>query len=287
MRPASYAVGAIALALLPSCKHAAPTPVLTADVHVVSNSVLPSAPDDPIWNTTPAHHERLLPQDMVDPRLMTPSTPEVAVQAITNGTEVVFRLAWADTTQSDVPDTGRFSDACAVQLPSTAAADIPAPQMGESGRPVEITYWSAAMQASVNGRPDNINAIHPNAPPFHYPFEAAPLKSGSPEQAEAARRYAPAKAVGNVVSGPYDRPVQDLIAEGPGSLRPAQKTTSQGKGVRTKTGWEVVIRRAWPAGLQSARQSQVAFAVWEGAHQEAGARKMRTAWVPLSVEAQK
>ena len=33
--------------------------------------------------------------------------------------------------------------------------------------------------------------------------------------------------------------------------------------------------------------SQVAFAVWQGAHGEVGARKMRSAWIPLALEAGK
>jgi hypothetical protein len=34
-------------------------------------------------------------------------------------------------------------------------------------------------------------------------------------------------------------------------------------------------------GFSNATPSQIAFAVWEGAHTEVGARKMRTGWVPL------
>ena len=38
---------------------------------------------------------------------------------------------------------------------------VPAPQMGEAGRSVEITYWSAAWQAIVDGRGDTIQDVYP------------------------------------------------------------------------------------------------------------------------------
>jgi hypothetical protein len=53
--------------------------------------------------------------------------------------------------------------------------------------------------------------------------------------------------------------------------------------VRTANGWAVVIARPMPAGLAPNVRTAVAFAVWDGAAREAGARKMRTIWVPLSV----
>jgi DMSO reductase family type II enzyme heme b subunit len=88
------------------------------------------------------------------------------------------------------------------------------------------------------------------------------------------------------MAGPRDRPVQDLIATGPGTLVPAGQTRSNGRGVRTKDGWAVVLRRPMPAGLAPATRTQVAFAVWEGSgsHDEVGARKMRTGWVQLAME---
>ena len=92
-----------------------------------------------------------------------------------------------------------------------------------------------------------------------------------------------AKAGNNPISGPRATAVQDLVVEGPGTLRPA-KPQSSGGGKRGDAGWSVVLVRPLPQGLAPGARTQVAFAVWEGANQEAGARKMRTAWVPLAVE---
>jgi hypothetical protein len=153
--------------------------------------------------------------------------------------------------------------------------------MGETGRTVQISYWRADWQAVVDGRPDSITGIYPNAKPDHYPFEAESLKKDPQVQQETALRYAPARALGNYRQGPRTQPVEDLIAEGPGTLSPNPQTFSKGKGVRTKTGWAVVITRPLPEGFSKEKPSQIAFAIWEGSRGETGARKMRTGWVNL------
>ena len=262
-------------------------PVSESEVKAVLEKTIPSNIDDKVWEQIPVHHAKLLLQDMVEPRLMQASTAIVDVQSITDGQKIIFRLNWNDPTLDDVPGPGRFGDAVAVQLPAAPTPDVPAPQMGENGKPVEITYWSAIFQAMVNGRKDDIQAIYPYANVGHYPFDAAPLKSGSATQQEMAKRYAPARSLENAMSGPRTVPVQDLIAEGPGTLRAAEKILSNGSGKHSQAGWTVVIVRPFPSGVQLGGRTQVAFAVWEGSHQEVGAKKMRTAWIPLSLGSSK
>jgi DMSO reductase family type II enzyme heme b subunit len=257
-------------------------PVAT-EVVAVHHGALPTDPADAAWGRAPSFTAPLVPQDMVEPRLTAPSTREVRVRALTDGARVAFRLDWVDPTQDDRPATGSFSDACAVQLPAKVEPDVPAPQMGETGRPVELSYWRASWQAVVDGRPDTITAIHPNAVVDHYPFDAAPLQPGSPEQQAMAARYAPARLLGNDMAGPREQPVQDLTAEGPGTLSPAP-ARSEGRGLRSEDGWSVVVARPLPEGMAPGRRGQIAFAVWDGAKEEAGARKMRSVWVPFTVE---
>jgi DMSO reductase family type II enzyme heme b subunit len=84
------------------------------------------------------------------------------------------------------------------------------------------------------------------------------------------------------MAGPREKPVQDLIAEGPGTLTAASSTTSDGRGERSEDGWTVVITRLLPEGFDTAAPAQVAFAVWEGSQEEVGARKMRTPWITLT-----
>ncbi len=267
-----------------SCSSGVP-PGSPSEVAALHAAALPTDPGDTIWKKAPVYTAALLQQDMVEPRLLEQSTGKVEVQAITDGKGIVFRLQWIDASKDDLPGVGRFSDACAVQLPAQVQGDMPAPQMGESGKGVEITYWRAFWQSAVDGREDTIKALYPGAAVDHYPFEAAPLEKGSEAQREAEKRYAPARALENPMAGPRKSPVQDLVAEGPGTIRPAPETRSSGRGVRTADGWAVVLQRPLPAGLGLGGRSQVAFAVWEGGHLEAGSRKMRSVWVPLALEA--
>jgi hypothetical protein len=271
------------LAALAACGGAATAPN-PAEVSAVRRAAIVSDPHAKEWDAVPEFRAALQVQDMVEPRLLEASTPEVRVRAMSDGRQVAFRLEWPDATRNDLPGTGRFSDACAVQLPATNEANVPAPQMGEPGRPVEISYWRAFWQATVDGRPDTINAIFPAATVDAYPFDAPPLVQGSPEQQAMAARYAPARAVGNLMAGPRKSPVQDLIGEGPSTLRPAPESRSTGGGARTESGWAVVIVRPLPAGVMPGGRSEIAFAVWDGADDEAGARKMRTGWIPLAFE---
>ena len=257
--------------------------VSLSEVLAVHSQQLPSDPTDAAWKSAPVHTAALVLQDMVEPRLLAASTPSVRVQAITDGVSVAFRLAWTDSTRDDAPATSQFVDACAVQLPQLAGSDLPAPQMGESGRSVEMTYWSASWQAEVNGRGNSIQDLYPNAAVDHYPFEAPTLEPGAPAQQEMERRYAPAKA-SNRLQHPADRPVQDLFAEGPGTITPAPETRSNGQGRWAKQNWEVVLVRPLPDTLLGQPNSQVAFAIWNGSRDEVGARKMRSVWIPLTLE---
>ena len=258
-------------------------PAHTNEVVSIPAAGLPLNPGDSAWNGAPVHLAKLLLQDLVEPRLMKASTPEVQVRSLHNGAEIAFRLEWNDPSLNDLPGPGRFLDGCAVQLPGKIEANPPDPQMGAAAQPVEITFWRADWQASVNGRKDTIQSLFPNAAVDHYPFEAKSLQPGSAAQRDMAQRYAPAEAVGNRRVGPRQFPVEDLIAEGPGSLAPNPNGASRGQGTRSKNGWTVVLKRRYPQGLTPKVRTQIAFAVWEGSAKEVGARKMRSGWVPLAV----
>lgn len=257
------------------------------EVIAVSVAQLPSGPADAAWDAAPEYVAKLIPQDLIEPRLAQPSTPEVRVQALTNGTEIAFRLRWVATEQHDTAGPGAFVDACAIQVPTRLMPNPPAPQMGEAANSVQIAYWRADWQAWVNGRADNIKSIYPNAEITHYPFQAPSLEQGSTEQKEMARRYAPADAVGNRRQGPRQSSVESLLAEGPGTLTPNPAVAVKGSGVRTQDGWAVMIVRPVPDGLAPKTRTSVAFAIWQGVKKEAGARKMRSGWAPLAIREKK
>jgi DMSO reductase family type II enzyme heme b subunit len=266
-----------------ACGGTSTPPASTAEVVAVARGAIALDPGSEAWRDVPEFRAALIPQDMVEPRLLVPSTPEVRVKAMSDGRRIAFCLEWADASRDDLPGVSKFSDACAVQLPAKVEPDVPAPQMGEPGKSVEVSYWRAFWQSSADGRPDTIAALYPNAAIDHYPFQAPSLAEGSPEQREMARRYAPARALENAMAGPRVRPVEDLVGDGPGTLHPGTQAT-EGRGARGEGSWSVVFARPLPSGLTPGGRGQVAFAVWDGAREEAGARKMRTAWVPLHLE---
>jgi hypothetical protein len=278
-------VFALALAAAASaCGRGGKPPISPSEVRALGVERVPASPDDPAWRTAPLHAAQLLPQDVVEPRLLASTTAILHVQALTDGRAVAFRLSWAAPARSDLAVPGRFVDACAVQLPASPGPEVPAATMGETGQIVEISYWSAAWQAVVDGRAtDDIQALYPNARVDHYPFDSASLTKGSPEQLAMARRFAPAFAAGNRMAGPRTTPVEDLVSEGPGTLRPAPRSVSTGAGKPTPEGWAVVISRPLPSGVAPGGRSQVAFAIWQGALGEVGGRKMRTPWIALDV----
>lgn len=283
-KPKALTPALLVLLLAAGCnKAAAPA----TEVIAMTVAQLPAGPADAAWANAPEYPAKLIPQDLVEPRLAQASTPEVRVQALTNGTEIAFRLRWVDPIASDAETAGHFVDACAVQVPAKLMPNPPAPQMGEAGNSVQIAYWRADWQAWVNGRADNIKSIYPNAEITHYPFQASSLPPGSPEQKEMAKRYAPADAVGNRRQGPRESAVESLLAEGPGTLTPNPAVAVHGTGVRTQDGWAVMIVRPLPDGLGIKTRTSVAFAIWQGANKEAGARKMRSGWAPLSIREKK
>lgn len=284
MKPIRTAAGIVAgLVLLAGCAVRTQPVATTPSVSVPQDAQL-NRPTDSLWRRVPVHPAPLTLQDVVEPRLPKSSTPEVRVQASTNGSRVFFRLEWDDPTKDDLPGVGRFADAVAIQVPARTEPSAPAPEMGEPDHPVEISYWSAFWQATVDGRPHEIQAIYPRARVDHYPFQTPGMAAGSPQQAEMEMLYSPARAVGNTMAGPRTQSVQDLLAEGPGTLRPAPQAISRGQGFRTNRGWAVVFSRPLPEGWSPGQPMNLAFAVWQGSAGEVGSRKMRSEWIPIPIE---
>ena len=276
--PLTVLVGAAIVA--GGCRRQAVAPP-PQEIQVLMVKELPTDPTDSIWGQTQELHIPLLLQDLVEPRLLQPSTPYVVVRALYDGHRLAFRLEWEDATENADPGIAAFSDACAVQLPQKVEAVLPAPQMGEKGHPVQITLWKAVWKKGPLFE-KGIQAVYPNAAVGHYPFQAASLVPGSTAQEEMALRYAPARRLGNDVASVPEKGAQDIVAEGPGTITPVQKN-SQAQAVRTPRGWAVVIVRDPPEGFSPDSGTHVAFAIWDGAHQEIGSRKMRSAWIPLRV----
>jgi hypothetical protein len=89
-------------------------PVRTNEVVIIPARSIPASPVDPVWDSAPEHLGKLLPQDLVEPRQLKATTPEVRVRSVSSGSDVAFRLEWTDPSQSDMPGPSKFLDACGV-----------------------------------------------------------------------------------------------------------------------------------------------------------------------------
>lgn len=245
--------------------------------------------DDPaskLWQQAAEHPTPLLMQNLTEPMLAEPGVELVKVRALHNGQWVVFRLEWSDPTQDLIPTAGRSSDAAALQFPLAPNGDVPDAAMGQQGKGVRIWYWKAVWQddaaRSRTGGADRIASLYPNAAIDHYPFQANPAA-----RAEMEKRYAPARAAANPVTGPVGGgAVQVLMAEGFGNTRIAPAQQSRGSGRWVNGRWMITIARPLRGGtelgdLQVGKRSYVAFAIWDGSKAHAGSRKMRSEWTPL------
>jgi DMSO reductase family type II enzyme heme b subunit len=234
-------------------------------------------PASAAWDEATEYEAALVMQNVSPPMLQQPSIPRVKVRALHDRNWVVFRLEWEDRSRNELMGPSIFSDAAAVQLPRDRGS-MPGPMMGHPGAPVRLIYWKAAWQT-----PDMLAALHPNKPPTSYPYEPATTE----HRAAMELQYAPARATGNPnVVRRGDTPVMVGEAEMFGSFTAVRDVEADGRGVYETGRWRVVLGAAVGVvnGPLSPGESQVAFALWEGAAKNVGGRKMRSeAWVRLVV----
>jgi hypothetical protein len=289
-QPPGSVVAALALPLVAAagCAKAAsgPAPTPTEAQAVDVGGGLPSTdPKAKVWDTAPEHVAKLLLQDQTEPKLLEPAVSAMRVRALHDGTWIAFRLQWDDKTRDLLAEQGRSCDSVAVQIPVEAGGNVPDGAMGQRGRPVRIHLWKASWQTLLDSGGDPVALLYPNAHNDHYPYERAEPKA----RAEMETRYAPARAAGNPIGLPRrDSPVQDLVAEGFGTLTPLSEQTSLGRGSHDGERWTVTIARRLDRGereaLRAGARTYLALAVWDGGAGNTGSRKMRSGWIPLAVQ---
>lgn len=299
-RPAAVLllVPVLALIAAPGCEPRGPAAAAAAPpakelrIAFLRAGALPALdPTAAAWDEARETAVALLPQDVTEPRLLEKGVETLRLRALHDGARVAFRLEWADAAPDGLVDVSRQTDACAIELPATGAkGPLPDSMMGEKGKPVHIAFWRFASQERAAGKPHGVAALYPNAAIDHYPPLAAKDEA---TRAEMETRYAHARAAGNPVATERDRSaVEDLVAEGFGTLAPAPaaERTSAGAGVHEGGRWRVVISR--PLDLAPGSRTQVrpgasgfvAVAVWDGRAGHVGAKKMRSIWIPMEVE---
>jgi hypothetical protein len=225
----------------------------------------------------------LLPQLITTPAAMTPSVAELTVRAVRNDDHAGFLLEWPDPSANWRTGIDRFGDIAAIAFPvSPPGSPLPAPFMGNPGGRVQILQWRADWQTDLERGPLTVAELYPNAyPPDFHPEDHLPPAVGS--------KYLGAAGAGNAMSERHALSVQDLMAEGFGSLTPRGTQSAKGSARHDGAAWHVVITRPLAsdgdssAALAPGSSTSLAVAVWDGEKREVGSRKAWAGWVPLEI----
>ncbi|MHC4564889.1 MAG: ethylbenzene dehydrogenase-related protein [Planctomycetota bacterium] len=285
--PVSFLATALMIVFIAGCAAEAEKPKSSSKGVVASymeDGIGEASPASAAWDVAQEATLPLLTQDLTDPKLVDPTLSEISVKALCDGQSLAIRIEWEDSTEDAIDDGNRFSDAVAIQLPPAPGGEVPDPTMGQADKPVSIHLWKASYERQLELGEWSLQQTFPNATVDHYPFDAA--KEGESEK--LTRTYTIAVAADNPIAGKRTSSVDDLKAQGFGTLEHMPIQTSTGSGSHQGSRWAVVISRplsvaGWmhEAGLKPGENTFVAFAIWDGNSGQSGSRKMRTAWVPL------
>jgi hypothetical protein len=245
---------------------------------------------DDVWKTAPAYKQPLQRQFLIEPKPADVGVKEVLVQSIHDGTYIAFRLVWKDPVRNDDPKIMNFSDGASLQFP-VKKDPLPEYFMGELNKPVHIMYWKAWRSADRKNGFQNAKTAYPNMAVDLYQFDY-PVKGKGTEKTQAEKDlFTPGKAAGNPVSLAHKEIIEELSAEGGGTLKAKSVENTTGEAEWKNGEWTVVFRR--PLSVEDAGSVQfkpgekmpVAFAVWEGGRKESAGRKaVSPAWAEVKVE---
>ncbi|HSI97158.1 MAG TPA: ethylbenzene dehydrogenase-related protein [Gaiellaceae bacterium] len=249
------------------------------------NSALPATdPGARAWRDTPRSLVPLLPQQIVQPHLERAGVGELYVRALSNAVEVALLLEWDDDAVDDLDGIRRYHDAVAIQLP-VQAADAPPPlTMGGPGSPVHILQWRATWQRDIDsGGKTGVDQIYPEVVHDVMPDDVLPPTT--------AQLYWVGREAGNPLSK-VDRstPVEEVVAEGFGTVTHLPSQTARGHGIHDGGRWRVIVavpsaRPGVGEALAPGTSWPISFAVWLGSDENRGGRKHIANWQTLQIEA--
>ncbi|MFQ5912432.1 MAG: ethylbenzene dehydrogenase-related protein [Nitrospinota bacterium] len=259
---------------------------------------LPSNPMDPLWSKVPATR---IPLMLLWQRRR--ASEGVTVRAVHNGRRLALLLEWEDLKpDARLIRNQDYSDGAAVQF-SLSAKPPPFP-MGDKGRPVNIWYWRADRQMDL-ARFRDVEDVYSRLVADDYQSDISRYPRGHldvpqhlrPLQILSAPAHNPTFlsgwAAGNPVSYPWRfSPIEDLNAEGFGTLTPQEEKGQniRGVGFWVAGAWKVVFERdlaskdPFDVKLKPGGSVPVAFAVWDGSQQDRDGQKAVTTWYTLRLK---
>jgi hypothetical protein len=263
-----------------------PEPAVTG-VPIVASYVDSAPTDDPgadAWVGAQRVLVPLVPQQLVPPYLAKAGLAEMDVRALHDGKALAFLLEWEDEIVDDLDGIRRYHDAVAVQLPARRSAAPPALTMGAPGSPVHILQWRATWQRDIDsGGKTGVDQIYPEVVHDVMPDDVLPP--------DTAQLYWVGREAGNPLSQVVrTTPVEEVVAEGFGSVTHLQTQSAVGHGIHEDGAWHVVVgvpsvRTGIGDPLAPGTSWPIAFAVWLGSDENRGGRKHIADWQTLVLEA--
>ncbi len=228
-------------------------------------------PGNPLWEDVPVQNIHTMPlnarRDPID---------QIQFQSVANDEGIAFRLVWEDSQPDRTSSRHQdFKDAIAMEfalgegLLHKHGHNEPFFGMGNRGKVVNIWQWRADWQTEIETKEKLEYATKGmDMDTMIFGGEANPVDALNPFR---------------------DVPVEELNAEGFGTLTPQPQTKQNvlGKGVWKEGKWSVVLFRTldslnkWDIKFQRKNPVLVAFAIWDGQHQDRNGRKVISMWQRL------
>ncbi|MBI3326774.1 MAG: c-type cytochrome [Nitrospinae bacterium] len=249
---------------------------------------IPLDPGAAAWHKAQPLAVPTYPQVTTAPMERRPQVARVHLRALYNDRDIGFLLEWDDPSPDLTENSSQaFRDAVALQFPIRYGEGIPLPYigMGQKGQAVNIWHWKASWQADLDRGFVDVEDAHPGMVSDLYPF-APPTPAAVPRTATYDKTFLTGWGAGNPLSDPLRKsPVENLFAEGFGTLTSAGHSALEGRGLWQGGLWQVAVKRAMktdaPAEVQFSPAGglfPVAIAVWQGGAGQVNGQKALSAW---------
>lgn len=246
--------------------------------------------NDEVWKTVPAYRQPLQRQFLVFPKPVDVGVKEVFVQSVHDGKFIAFKLSWKDATENDGTGIMNFSDGAAIQFP-VGKDPLPEYFMGEPKKPVHILHWKAWRSRDQKAGFQTVRTAYPNMTVDAYTFDYAVKGKGTEKTREEKDIFIAGKAAKNPLSVPHKEIIEELSAEGQGTLTSKGVENTSGAAEWKDGEWSVLFVRPLTVNdpgsvrFKTGEKMPVAFAVWEGGRRESAGRKaVSPAWAEVRVE---
>lgn len=179
-------------------------------------------------------------------------------------------VEWTDSTMDDGSGaTEEFADAVAIEFPAEPGSAVPAICMGQADGAVNIWQWRADRQTGLDqlGKGADYVDLYPSTDELFYPAQQA----------------------GNALAIPGADAIENLVANGFGSLEPADVGVITGQATYVDNEWRAVFARPFTApdqfqpDFEPGLEFDVAFAVWDGHHLDRDGQKSVSSFVRLDL----